>query len=144
MWGVASSEPGWIRLLDVVLTAVACDDPQVNEAVQQLLHHEFRLHRGHRPAAVWAPFGIRVGRASEWEHALASVVARNAGLIDHDDDWVALRQRALGAAARGALTPTDELLVAAGRRWLERIDDPVAAAVLARPTLRRRLLSPLR
>jgi hypothetical protein len=71
---------------------------------------------------------------------VASVVARNAALIDHDDDWVALRQRALGAAARGALTPTDELLVAAGRRWLERIDDPVAAAVLARPTLRRRLL----
>ena len=80
--------------------------------------------------------GVRVGRASEWEHALATALAREAGLIDHDEDWAALRQRALGAAARGANTIDDELFVGASRRWLARVDDSMATGVLARPTLR--------
>ena len=54
----------------------------------------------------------------------------------HDEDWAALRQRALGAAARGANTIDGELFVASARRWLARADDSMAAGVLARPTLR--------
>ena len=53
-----------------------------------------------------------------------------------DDDWQALRARALGASARGATHPHDERLIAAARIWLVFVDDARAAPLLARPTVR--------
>ena len=52
-----------------------------------------------------------------------------------DDDWPALRARALGASARGTEHPHDERLIAAARIWLVFVDDPRAAPLLARPTV---------
>jgi hypothetical protein len=52
-----------------------------------------------------------------------------------DDDWPALRTRALGASARGTEHPHDERLIAAARIWLVFVDDPRAAPLLARPTV---------
>jgi hypothetical protein len=52
-----------------------------------------------------------------------------------DDDWPALRARALGASARGVEHPHDERLIAAARIWLVFVDDPRAAPLLARPTV---------
>lgn len=136
--GVPCSEPGWLRLLDVVLAAVACgDDHVVRECVRELLHNEFGLHGGHRAGAVWAPFGIRVSRAHDWEHALAAALARKVGLLDNDADWWAIRQRALGAAARGTSSVDDERMIAAARLWLTMVDDSQAAAIVMRPTVGR-------
>jgi hypothetical protein len=53
-----------------------------------------------------------------------------------DADWTALRTRALGASARGSEHPHDERLIAAARIWLAFVDDPRAAPLLARPTVR--------
>jgi hypothetical protein len=130
--GVPASEPGWVRLLDGTLAALALGDADRWVA---MLHGPMRLHRGHRPAWTWTPLGIAAGRADEWEHAAATVLARRAGWIG-DDDWDALRKPALGAAARGTAHPADERLIAAGRAWARIAGDDVAARLLARPTVR--------
>lgn len=131
--GVPCSEPGWVRLLDGTLVAMAIDD---HDRWVQVLHGPMRLHRGHRPAWAWSPLGVAAGRADDWEHAAATALARSAGWIG-DDDWPALRQRALGAAARGTRHRADERMIAASRIWAGLVGDDVAARILARPTVRR-------
>jgi hypothetical protein len=84
----------------------------------------------------WTPLGVAGGRAEAWEHALAAGIAHTGGWIG-DEDWPALRARVLGAAARGSQHPHDERLIAAGRLWLTTIDDPEAARIVSRPTVRR-------
>ena len=64
-----------------------------------------------------------------------SALARSMGWVG-DDDWADLRARALGASARGTEHPHDERLIAAARIWLVHVDDPRAAPLLARPTVR--------
>jgi hypothetical protein len=130
--GVPCSEPGWVRLLDGTLAALATGD-----AVRwrELLDGSLQLRRGHRPAWVWTPLGIAAARADEWEHAAATALARANHWIG-DADWIAIRQRALGAAARGTANRADERLIAAARIWVALVDDEVAARVLARPTVR--------
>jgi len=54
-----------------------------------------------------------------------------------DEDWSALRRRALGAAARGTEHPEDERLIAAARVWLACVDDPEAQRIVLRPGVRR-------
>ena len=94
----------------------------------------FGQSRGHRAGAWWTPIGVRAGRAPDWEHTAATGIARAFGWLD-DAEWTVLRKRALGAAARGTSVPSDERLVAAARVWLAFVDDPVAARVIARPTV---------
>jgi hypothetical protein len=136
--GVPSSEPGWVRLVDGTLAALALHrhDPSQRPTWADTLHGSMALHRGHRPASAWTPLGFHLGRAEEWEHVTATALARAAGWIG-DDDWTALRRRALGAAARGAGHPSDERTIAAARIWVAFVDDEEAARVLARPTVRR-------
>lgn len=135
--GVPCSEPGWVRPIDGTLVALALrDDPDVGQKWADALRYVLPLGRGHRPAWVWTPLGVAAGHAPDWEHAAATALGRAAGWIEHDDDWRCLRQRALGAAARGTDVVDDERLVAAARCWLVFVDDPVAAQVLARPTVR--------
>jgi hypothetical protein len=135
--GVPASEPGWVRLLDATLAAAAIDD--LGEAActlrwQTMLAGHLHLRRGHRPAWWWSPLGVAAGRCLDWEHAAATAVAHERGWIGADD-WPALRQRVLGAAARGNSRRDDERLIAAGRVWLELVDDPGAGRVLSRPTI---------
>lgn len=136
--GVPSSEPGWVRLLDGTLVAMALSEiaPSAVERWVCTLNGPMRLHRGHRPAWAWTPLGVAAGRADDWEHAAAAALARDAGWVG-DDDWTALRQSALGAAARGAANRADERLIAAARMWTALVDDEAAARLLARPTVRR-------
>jgi hypothetical protein len=71
-----------------------------------------------------------------WEHAATTAIARGAGWIG-DEDWTALRRRALGAAARGGEQCDDERLIAAARCWLVFVDDAEAERIVARPGVRR-------
>ncbi|MCV7149987.1 hypothetical protein [Mycolicibacterium pyrenivorans] len=136
--GVPCSEPTWVRPLDATLVAVALEDAQDATAAQRwrlALAGPFAIRRGHRAAWWWSPLGLSAGKCCDWEHALVTAIAHSRGWID-EQDWPALRQRVLGAAARGSERSDDERLVAAGRVWLNFIDDPAAAAVLYRPTVK--------
>ncbi|WP_179469742.1 hypothetical protein [Mycolicibacterium vinylchloridicum] len=135
--GVPCSEPTWVRPLDATLVAVALEDAQDSAAAQRwrlALAGPFAIRRGHRPAWWWSPLGLSAGKCRDWEHALVTAIAHSRGWTDQQD-WPALRQRVLGAAARGSERSDDERLVAAGRVWLNFVDDPAAAAVLYRPTV---------
>lgn len=136
--GVPCSEPGWVRPLDGTLAALAlarAGHADVAARWGAALAGPLALRRGHRPAWWWTPLGLGAGAAPPWEHAAAAGLARAAGWVG-DDDWAALRARALGAAARGTDRPDDERLVAAARLWLVFVDDEPAARILARPTVR--------
>ncbi|WP_420453479.1 hypothetical protein [Ilumatobacter sp.] len=127
---VPTSEPGFVRLLDAILAAVALDGD-----ASDVLAGPFAARRGHRPAWWWTPLGMPGGRALDWEHATATALAHERGWID-DGDWALLRRRVLGAAARGVSRRDDERLIAAGRLWLALVDDDAARAVVDRPTVR--------
>lgn len=141
--GVPASEPGWVRLLDGTLAACALQmtgEPALNDALlgarwSAALHGPLALRHGHRPAAVWTPLAVRGPRSSAWEHATATGLARRAGWLHNDDDWHALRKRALAAAARGNCVADDERLVAASRIWLACVDDEPASRILGRVTI---------
>ena len=79
--------------------------------------------------------GLVGGSCPAWEQAASTGIARAIGAVG-DADWHALRNRALGAAARGTKDPHDERLIAAARVWLAFVDDDVAAPIIARPTIR--------
>jgi hypothetical protein len=135
--GVPCSEPGWVRPLDASIAAATLrriGHPDASRRLRSLYAEQFRLRRGHRPAAWWTPLGIPVGACATWEHAAATGIARALGTVD-DADWAALRTRALGAAARGTRDPHDERLIAAARLWLALVDDPPAAAIVTRPSV---------
>ncbi len=135
--GVPCSEPGWVRLLDGTLAAMAlhrAGDEDAGRRWAAGLSGRWALRRRHRPAWVWAPLGLPLAHAAPWEHAAATGIARAARWCG-DEDWPALRRSALAAAARGARRPADERLVAAGRVWTAQVDDDIAARVLARPTI---------
>ena len=133
--GVPCSEPTWVRPLDGTLAAIALHrcGGSVDRWVKSL-RGEFGLRRGHRAAWYWTPLGWPAGSAPAWEHAASTALARAMGWIG-DDDWPALRARALGASARGTEHPHDERLIAAARIWLVFVDDPRAVPLLARPTV---------
>jgi hypothetical protein len=136
--GVPCSEPGWLRAIDASLAAVALHRlgrPDAARNLGTLCADELRLRRGHRPASWWTVLGLRVGPSQAWEHAASTAIARALNAVG-DDDWHALRTRALGAAARGTKDPHDERLIAAARVWLAFIADEVAAPIIARPTVR--------
>jgi hypothetical protein len=136
--GVPCSEPGWIRPLDASLAAATLQRigrPDPSPRLRAFYSAHLRLVRGHRPAAWWTPLGIPVGRCATWEHAASTGIARALGALG-DEDWAALRTRALAAAARGTRDPHDERLIAAARVWLALVDDPPAAAIMSRPTVR--------
>lgn len=135
--GVPCSEPTWVRPLDATLAAIAVHDvePGASEPWQRALGREFGLRRGHRAAWYWTPLGWSAGSMPAWEHAACTALARANGWVA-DDDWQALRARALGASARGTAHPHDERLIAAARIWLVFVDDPRTALLLARPTVR--------
>lgn len=134
--GVPCSEPTWVRPVDGALAALALHRAGGDtRAWQAALDAELGLRRGHRPAWYWTPLGVSAGAAPAWEHAVAAALARAMGWVG-DDDWAALRTRALGASARGVEHPHDERLIAAARIWLVYVDDPRAAPLLARPTVR--------
>ena len=134
--GVPCSEPTWVRPVDATLAAVALQRAGADTSrFQAALTDEFGLRRGHRPAWHWTPLGWSAGSAPAWEHAVLSALARSLHWVG-DDDWTALRARALGASARGTEHPHDERLIAAARIWLVFVDDPRATPLLARPTVR--------
>jgi hypothetical protein len=136
--GVPCSEPGWVRAIDASLAAAALHRlgrPDAARNLRALCAGELRLRRGHRPASWWTILGVRVGPSQAWEHAAATAIARALHAVG-DDDWHALRSRALGAAARGTRDPLDERLIAAARMWLAFVADDVAAPIIARPTVR--------
>jgi hypothetical protein len=134
--GVPCSEPGWIRPLDGMLAAVALHRVGGDvSAWRRAMRAELGLRRGHRPDRWWTPLGIGAGSMPAWEQAASTGIARALGWVD-DADWTALRRRALGASARGTTHPHDERLIAAARIWLAQVDDPEAARLLARPTVR--------
>jgi hypothetical protein len=136
--GVPASEPGWVRLVDGALAAAVLADHGHQDTARHwtaALNHSFAMTRGHRPSQQWTPLGISVGRAADWEQALATAIAHTEGWIDAAD-WASLRARVLGAAARGNERPNDERLIAAGRLWLARVDDAEALRIVDRPTVR--------
>ena len=136
--GFPCSEPGWVRPLDASLAAALLHRLGRRDAggkLRRLYAEELRLRRGHRPAAWWTILGLRAGPALAWEHAASTAIARALGAVG-DDDWAALRTRAMGAAARGTRDPHDERLIAAARIWLVFVNDEVAAPIIARPTVR--------
>jgi hypothetical protein len=138
--GVPASEPGWVRLLDGTLAAIALQRAGAANAAKRwaaALDDQFALRRGHRPDAVWTPLGLRGPRAEPWAHAAATALARSAGWLATDDDWHALRKRTLAAAARGNAIAEDERLVAAGRVWLRLVDDEQASRIIGRVTIHR-------
>ncbi|MEQ1701710.1 MAG: hypothetical protein ABMA25_16495, partial [Ilumatobacteraceae bacterium] len=138
--GVPASEPGWVRLLDGTLAALALQRAGAAEAPPRwaaALDDSFALRRGHRPDATWTPLGLRGPRADAWQHAAAAGLARGAGWLTTDDDWHALRKRTLAAAARGSAIAEDERLVAAGRLWLRLVDDDQASRIIGRVTIHR-------
>lgn len=133
--GVPCSEPTWVRPLDGTLAAIALS--RCGGSPERWVHalaSEFGLSCGHRAAWYWTPLGWPAGSAPAWEHAASSALARAMGWIG-DDDWPALRARALGASARGTEHPHDERLIAAARVWLVFVDDVRAVPLLARPTV---------
>lgn len=133
--GVPCSEPTWVRPFDGALAAIALHHAGApTEKWQRALAQEFRLRRGHRAAWYWTPLGWSAGSAPAWEQAAMSALGRAMGWVG-DDDWAALRARALGASARGTEHPHDERLIAAARIWLVFVDDERAAPLLARPTV---------
>ena len=133
--GVPCSEPTWARPLDGVLAAIAVHRAGGStERFRAALHTELGLRRGHRPLWWWTPLGIGAGAMPAWEHAACAGLARWMGWID-DRDWDALRQRALGASARGTGHPHDERLVAASRIWMVLVDDEPTRRLLERPTI---------
>lgn len=137
--GVPCGEPGWIRMLDGTLTAIALDqlgDESAAKRWQEMLAGPLQLRRGHRPAMWWTPLGVRFGNAPLWEHALAMAIAVDQGWCDLQD-WQHLRPQLLGAAARGVEIVDDERAIAAGRLWLRWVDDEQAARILNRPTVKR-------
>lgn len=136
--GVPASEPTWVRPLDATLAAAALSAASDGEAPSRwarMLDGPLAIRRGHRPAWWWSPLGLAAGRSLDWEHAATTAIARAHGWIG-DDDWSVLRRRVLGAAARGVARRDDERLIAAGRAWLALVDDPDAARIVARPTVR--------
>jgi hypothetical protein len=136
--GVPASEPGWVRFLDATLAAAALEErgePTSAKRWRTMLRGPFALRHGHRPAWMWLPIGYAGGRSPDWEQAAASAIAYSRGWIDRDD-WPAMRQRVMGAAARGVSRREDERLIAAGRVWLAMIDDPSAERIVRRPTVR--------
>jgi len=136
-YGVPASEPTWIRLLDGTLAALALDEAGAAPSAtrwQATLDRELRLRHGRRASAIHTPTALRLATAPHWEHATATALARWRGWILGDDDWSALRQRSLGAAARGATRPDDARLVAAARIWARLVDDEPAARILERPS----------
>lgn len=138
--GVPASEPGWVRLLDGTLAAVAlhrAGDAGAGDRWSEALRGPFELRHGHRPSALWTPVGLRGPRGATWEHAAAAGIARAHGWVTTDDDWQALRTRVFAAAARGNTVPDDERLVAAGRILLRFVDDEQAARILGRVTVHR-------
>ncbi len=135
-----SSEPGWLRLLDGTLAACALQqatDHGIGNRWGIALSRSFGLQRGHRPSAVWTPLALRGPRAPGWEHCAATGLARAAGWIDNDDDWLSLRTGALAAAARGNAVVDDERLVAASRIWLVHVEDEQATRIVGRVTIER-------
>ncbi len=135
--GVPCSEPGWVRLLDSTLAAIAlrrAGDEEAGRRWAAALGGRFALRRRHRPASAWTPLGVPLSHAAPWEHAAATALARAAGWCG-DDDWPVVRRSALAAAARGARRLHDERLVAAARLWVAQVDDEVASRVLARPSV---------
>jgi hypothetical protein len=136
--GVPASEPTWVRILDATLASAALDELGESSAARHwasAMDGPLRLRRGHRPAWWWSPLGIAAGRCLDWEHAAATAIAHSRGWIG-GEDWPALRQRVLGAAARGSGRRDDERLIAAGRVWLALVDDAAATRVLIRPSVR--------
>ncbi|MFV0260522.1 MAG: hypothetical protein ACK5PP_18975, partial [Acidimicrobiales bacterium] len=135
--GVPASEPGWVRLLDGTLAALALDGPVgpggevAVERWRAALAGPLALRRGHRPAWVWTPLGLAAGRADAWEHAAATALAHRAGWITAAD-WDALRPLALGAAARATGRGHELRLIAAGRVWAAAVGDEEATAGLGR------------
>ena len=114
--GVPASEPGWVRLLDGTLAALALDELGEREAAERwqvVVGSVFALRGGHRPSCAYAPLAMAGPWAPTWEHAAATALTGAMG--QPVEDWPALRQRALGAAARGPSRPDDERLIAAGR-----------------------------
>ena len=139
--GVPASEPTWVRPLDATLAAVALTrigDTAAGDRWATAWHTHLSLRNGHRPAGWWTPLGIRIASAPLWEHAAASALARAHGWHRPDQpdaDWLAVRRRLLGAAARGSTAVDDERAIAAGRLWLAFVDDEQAARILSRPTV---------
>ena len=137
--GVPASEPTWVRLLDGTLAAAALAELGEDACVQrwggtwtQLLG----LRKGHRPSCLYTPLAVGGAWAPAWEHAAASALGHVLGW-GGDADWPALRQRALGAAARGPARPEDERLIAASRIWATAMADEQALRILTRPTVGR-------
>ena len=136
--GVPASEPTWVRTLDGTLAAlavVALGDDEATQRWAAAMRGPLALRRGHRPSWWWTPLGVAAGRCLDWEHAAATALAHERGWID-DGDWAHLRQRVLGAAARGSSRRDDERLIAAGRVWLALVDDAGADRIVERPTVR--------
>lgn len=136
--GVPASEPTWVRTLDGTLAALALDRLGAGDSAARwtaALDGPLAPRRGHRPSWWWTPLGLAAGRCLDWEHAAATALAHEQGWID-DGDWLHLRRRVLGAAARGSSRRDDERLIAAGRVWLALVDDPAAERIVERPTIR--------
>jgi hypothetical protein len=134
--GVPNSEPGWVRLLDGTLVAAALGDLGDAAAVarwQVTLASILSLRDGHRPACAYTPLALPGPWAPAWEQAAAAGLA--AVLDWPGDEWPALRQRGLGAAARGPSRPLDERLIAAGRVSARLAGDVTACRILDRPTV---------
>ena len=128
-----------MRLLDGTLAAAALAELGEDDCVQrwrgtwtQLLG----LRNGHRPSCLYTPLAVGGAWAPAWEHAAASALGHVLGW-GGDADWPALRQRALGAAARGPARPEDERLIAASRIWATAMADEQALRILTRPTVSR-------
>ncbi len=134
---VPCSEPTWVRPLDAALAGAALHHLGRADAAGHLgtlFAEHLGRRRGHRPAWWWTVLGVPGGSCPAWEQGAATGVARALGAVG-DDDWWALRTRALGAAARGTADPHDERLIAAARVWLALVDDQQATPILARPTV---------
>lgn len=135
---VPCSEPTWVRPLDATLASVTLHRLGRADAIthlRELFRDRLPLRRGHRPGWWWTVLGVHGGSSPDWEHAASTAIARAVGAVGNDD-WQALRRRALGAAARGTTHPHDERLIAAARVWLAYVHDDEAAIIVARPTVR--------
>jgi hypothetical protein len=137
--GVPASEPTWVRLLDGTLAAAALAELGEDDSVQRwrgTWTHLLGLRSGHRPACLFTPLAVGGAWAPAWEHAAASALGHLLGW-GGEADWPALRQRALGAAARGPARHEDERLIAASRIWAAALADQQALRILTRPTVSR-------
>jgi hypothetical protein len=136
---VPASEPTWVRLLDGTLAAAALAELGDDDCVQRwrgTWNQLLGLRNGHRPACLYTPLAVGGAWAPAWEHAAASALGHVLGW-GGDADWPALRQRALGAAARGPARHDDERLIAASRIWATALADEQALRILTRPTVSR-------